>query len=120
MSLSRTAPGPGARRRDPDTSIAAAEREPNQRQRDRDLALVLHRDHPEGLTDFELADLMGRQQTSAGKRRGELRDMGFIRATDERRPAPSGSPAIVWRYVPPEEREPKRVPFGDPVEQRLF
>jgi hypothetical protein len=51
---------------------------------------------PDGLTDFELADIMGRQQTSAGKRRGELRDIGLVSDTGYRRPAPSGSMAIVW------------------------
>jgi len=39
---------------------------------------------------------MGRQQTSAGKRRGELRDAGYIEDGLMRRPAPSGSMAIVW------------------------
>jgi len=54
---------------------------------------------PQGLTDYELAALVGLQQNSAGKRRGELRDAGFVEDTGERRPAPSGSLAIVWRAV---------------------
>ena len=59
-------------------------------------ALLTLRDHPEGLTDFELGDLIGRQQTSAGKRRGELRDLGLVRDSGARRASPSGSSAIVW------------------------
>ena len=48
------------------------------------------------LTDFELADQVERQQTSAGKRRGELVAAGLVVATDVKRPAPSGALAIVW------------------------
>jgi hypothetical protein len=87
---------PGHRNTDPDTSREAAAR---QRVTDRRLALNLHRQHPDGLTDFELADLMGRQQTSAGKRRGELRDLGYVEDSGQRRPAPSGAKAIVWRIT---------------------
>lgn len=69
------------------------------------LALRTLADHPAGLTDFELAVLTGRQQTSIGKRRGELYDAGLVEAaTEERgeivkRPSPSGSLAIVWRIT---------------------
>lgn len=52
------------------------------------------------LTDFELADQVGRQQTSAGKRRGELVAAGFVEATAERRRTPSGARAIVWQITP--------------------
>jgi hypothetical protein len=90
---------PGSRRSDPDTSHAAADRHPALRHNDRRAALLAHDEHPGGLTDFELADIMGRQQTSAGKRRGELRDLGFISDSGERRPAPSGSMSIVWRIT---------------------
>lgn len=88
-----------ARAADPDTSWEAALRNLTGRLTDRKTALLIHAAHPFGLTDFELAGLMGRQQTSAGKRRGELRDMGFIEATNQRHPAPSGSAAIVWRIT---------------------
>ena len=91
--------GPGARRSDPDTSHLAADRYPKLRSTDRREALFVHARNRDGLTDFELGDLIGRQQTSAGKRRGELRDMGLIAATEERRPAPSGSPTIVWKIT---------------------
>ncbi len=87
---------PAARNTDPDTSHDAAKAHPNIRARDRMLTLREHLRHPDGLTDFELAANLGRQQTSLGKRRGELRDAGLIYDTGIRRPAPSGSPAIVW------------------------
>ena len=91
--------GPGARTTDPETSHLAAGKSPSLRASDRRKALLVHAAHPSGLTDFELGRLMQRQQTSAGKRRGELRDGGLIEQTDLRRPAPSGSSAIVWRIT---------------------
>lgn len=92
-------PGPAARATDPETSQAAAVRRPAGRTKDRTEVFLAHIQHPEGLTDFELADLLKRQQTSVGKRRGELRDLGMIEDSKLRRPAPSGSPAIVWRIT---------------------
>ena len=86
----------GYRNSDPETSQAAALRMPNLRSRDRLTVLRTHAMHPQGLTDFELAALLQRQQTSVGKRRGELRDAGLITKSPARRLAPSGSPAIVW------------------------
>lgn len=91
---------PSARNTDPDTSVAAALRNLQGRVTDRKMALGHLFRHPDGLTDFELADIMRRQQTSAGKRRGELRDLGLVSATEARRSAPSGSPAIVWAITP--------------------
>lgn len=87
---------PGARRTDPDTSHLAAAAHPRIRARDRRLVLFELERHPAGLTDFELAANLGRQQTSVGKRRGELRDWGWVYDTGFYRPAPSGSKAIVW------------------------
>lgn len=81
---------------DPDTSQEAGKMVPEVRVTDRQRALLAHQAHPDGLTDFELAELMGRQQTSAGKRRGELAAQGLIRDSGRRRPAPSGAKAIVW------------------------
>ena len=82
-----------ARTADPDTSHQAAlsvlPRLSGDRQRVRDYLA----DHPEGLTDFELARGLGGQQTSLGKRRLELKCVD----TGLRRPSPSGSPAVVWR-----------------------
>lgn len=86
-----------ARSTDPDTSWDAA--------RDAILNANTHRARAlqelvaagsTGLTDFELADRTGLAQTSVGKRRGELRDAGFVIDSGDRRPAPSGSAAIVW------------------------
>lgn len=53
------------------------------------------------LTDFELGDAVGRQQTSAGKRRGELVALGLVEDSGLRRPTPSGATAIVWRATSP-------------------
>jgi hypothetical protein len=53
-------------------------------------------------TDFEMAAELNRQQTSCGKRRGECRDHGLVevaldgRGEEAKRPAPSGSLALVW------------------------
>lgn len=90
---------PSARASDPVTSHMAARRTPALRAHDRRRVLLTHVSHPDGLTDFELGVLVGRQQTSAGKRRGELRDDGFIEDSLIRRAAPSGASAIVWRIT---------------------
>lgn len=87
---------PTHRTNDLDTSKSAGNIE---RATDRRRALALHQAHPGGLTDFELAELMGRQQTSAGKRRGELRDIGLVVDSGRRRLAPSGASAIVWQIT---------------------
>lgn len=85
-----------ARTTDPETShIAGA----TDRLTDRERALAILRRYPAGLTDHELADLMGRIQTSAGKRRHELMRDGLVENSGLRRLSPSGSPAIVWRAV---------------------
>lgn len=91
---------PVARATDPDTSHQAAEDVLPKAQRHRDLALAALRLAGErGLTDFELADLTGVAQTSIGVRRHELVKLGLVVATDDRRSAPSGSAAIVWRAL---------------------
>ena len=92
-------PAKNVRASDPDTSRAAALRSPSVRGHDRKVVLAAFFSYPEGLTDFELAEIVGRQQTSAGKRRGELRDEGFIEDSGLRRYAPSGSKAIVWKIT---------------------
>lgn len=90
---------PVARRTDPETSHAAAARIKPIAGTDRERVLRAHARCPEGLSDYELADILERQQNSVGKRRTELRDAGLIEATDMRRLAPSGSKAIVWRIT---------------------
>jgi CRP-like cAMP-binding protein len=89
-----------ARSTDPGTSWAAAHDATPKAVTHRARVLAeLRRVHPLGLTDYELAARLGLQQNSAGKRRGELRDRGLVEDSGERRPAPSGSKAIVWRLV---------------------
>lgn len=90
---------PGVRATDPDTSREAAAVNKPRAATHRTLALQVLRAHPGGLTDFELAALTGLAQTSVGKRRGELRDVGFVADSGKRRPSPSGSPAIVWQVT---------------------
>lgn len=87
---------PAKRVGDPDTSV-----EPSQQRmsKGRLKALACHYLHPDGLTDFELAELIDSQQTSAGVRRKELERAGLVVATTKRRPSPSGKPVIVWRIT---------------------
>ena len=86
-----------ARRTDPETSHAAVTN--IDRRGDQQRVLAVHAQHSTGLTDFELANLCGRSQTSLGKRRGELRDAGLIEDSGRKRPAPSGALATVWRIT---------------------
>lgn len=90
---------PRARLTDPDTShdaaVLAAPRASKHRIK---AARVLAR-FPEGLTDFELAEKTGVAQTSIGKRRFELGEAGYVEDAGLKRPAPSGSPAKVWRIT---------------------
>ena len=87
------------RRTDPDTSHRAARTTRPNAGTNRAVALDVLQRWPAGLTDFELAEITGLQQTSIGKRRGELRDAGLVRDTGRRRPSPSGSPSIVWEAI---------------------
>ena len=80
------------RQSDPETSQQAAEFVLPHAETDRARVRACLYDHPLGLTDFELADLLGGLQTSLGKRRKEL---GAV-DTGLRRPSPSGCAAIVW------------------------
>ena len=90
---------PRARRFDHDTSQAAADAIAPRVNTDRERVLLAHADHPTGLDDFRLAELVGRQQTSAGKRRGELVALGLIAKTGQRATAPSGAAVIVWQIT---------------------
>lgn len=91
---------PAARNTDPATSHTAAQHAAVTAGTHRALALRVLARYDEGLTDFELAARTNLQQTSIGKRRGELVAMGYVERTAHTRPAPSGSPAIVWRITP--------------------
>jgi hypothetical protein len=93
-----------ARATDDVTSVMAAERAAGHVSLGRMLALKLHYENPEGLTDFELAKLSGWQQTSIGKRRGDLMNPKYfptplVEKTGLTRPSPSGSPARVYRIT---------------------
>jgi hypothetical protein len=90
------------RRFDHMTSIRAARDVAMRVSRHRTIALRLHAANPAGLTDFELAELSGIQQTSCGKRRLDLQRAGLIELTELTRPAPSGSQAKVWLAQPTE------------------
>ncbi len=87
---------PASRNTDPETSHNAKQFRLTE---DRIDVLAVHAGHPQGLTDYELAGIMGRQQNSVGKRRTELRDHGYVEDSTLRRPAPSGSSCIVWRVT---------------------
>ncbi len=58
-----------------------------------------------GLTDAELAPLVGIQLNSANKRRGELAEKGLVWDSGRRRLTPAGSDAIVWIAVDRNERQ---------------
>lgn len=85
---------------DPDTAMRAALDNRPRRGTHRWLVLELLAHH--SLTDFELAERAGPrfQQTSLGKRRKELMDIGFVEWMGTERPAPSGSMARVWCITP--------------------
>lgn len=85
-----------ARNTDPATShAAAASQTPAKLSAGRLLALRTLAEHGP-LTDFELAELTGRAQTSIGCRRKDLVRAGLAGDTGQRRLSPSGSTAIVW------------------------
>lgn len=97
-------PREAARATDDVTSVMAAEEAGKNIAYTRMLALRFHYEHSDGLTDFELAELSGYQQTSIGKRRGDLMNSKYfpiplIEKTDETRPAPSGRAARVYRIT---------------------
>lgn len=87
------------RRGDQLTSITAAQTVFKNAARHRDIALTAHFAHPQGLTDFELAALVRISQPSIGKRRLDLQRDGCIEYANRNRPAPSGSPARVYRIT---------------------
>lgn len=91
---------PGSRHSDPWTSHEAASLYRKGRLTDRVRVLLAHSHRPDGLTDFELAEIVSRQQTSAGKRRLELMDRQLIQQTETWRLSPSGTRSIVWQITP--------------------
>lgn len=91
---------PVARRTDPPTSWRAARGVDgnNDRRRAYD---ALAAAGTAGMTDFELGAAIGRQQTSAGKRRHELMTCSppLVEWAGTTRPAPSGAQARCWRLI---------------------
>lgn len=92
-----------SRATDPETSRLAAERvAPHVSKGQMEVLAALARGP---MTDFQIGEHIGRQQTSCGKRRGELRDRGFVEVALDcsgnqlKRAAPSGSMALVWRIT---------------------
>ena len=93
---------------DPQTSwLAATDQSPERSQRlYRAIYLLLTKVGP--MTDDELRQEMDRRgfnyhaAESVTKRRGELRDAGWVRATDLRRKSQDGGTMIVWEAVPEE------------------
>lgn len=91
---------PAARLTDPETSQIAARLDVGGRANDRTRVLeLLGRVYPDGLTDYELAALTGKQQNSIGKRRSELTAAGLVEFAGFHRPSPTGSPCRVWKLV---------------------
>lgn len=91
--------GPVARLTDPETSHMAAADAKRTAPTWRSRCLLALAEHPDGLTDFELAEKVGSQQTSAGKRRHELVDAGLVEFAWLHRPSPTGSKARVWKIT---------------------
>lgn len=80
------------RRTDPETSRHAAAID---RSSLRGQVYVMLADHPDGLTDHELTQLLGlppHRKPSVGKRRQEAGAFD----TGLRRPSPDGHPCVVW------------------------
>jgi hypothetical protein len=97
-------PYPLARNSDPSTSFEAARDASFKASAHRIKALQAFFDFGP-MTDFELADVTRLQQNSIGKRRKDCQDAGLVDVlTNEdgvkvKRPAPSGSKALVWKLT---------------------
>lgn len=102
---------PRARTTDSDTSHAAA-RSVKQLRASQEAVLAVFQDHPEGLTDPEVAlsydrlkyyrpDAFPRQSDSGLRtRRAELVARGFLRDSGRRKKLRTGRKAIVWQLNP--------------------
>lgn len=90
---------PRARSGDPRTSQAAADIDPARLGKGQLAVLKALYENRDGLTDHELAALVGRPQTSAGKRRGELLDGGLVRDTGTTRLSPYAKACVVWQLT---------------------
>lgn len=103
QSLLDWKPKQAFRNTDPATSREAAKKAELRASEGR-LAVLRHlMERP--YTDFQLGDLVGRPQSSAGKRRGELRDHGYVEAALDgdgeqvTRLSPNGGKSMVWQIT---------------------
>jgi hypothetical protein len=74
----------------------AQERAPVMRER---ALLALADAHDYGMTDFELSTALHCLRTTAGKRRGELRDQGPVERTEKRRLTDTATSGTVWKVT---------------------
>lgn len=89
-----------------DTSIAAAESVAAHCPRMHRLILAaLHAAGEHGMTGDELGDALGIERWSIRPRTSELKTLGWIRDSGQRREnAKTGIKAIVWQFVPEDQR----------------
>jgi len=93
-------PRRAARSGDPVTSVMAAESVAPHVTKDcrAVLAVFFRRRFSDPLDDFELAEAMGRKQTSVGKRRGELERAGLVERKGRRRSPSSLTNSVVYSF----------------------
>lgn len=98
-----------ARRSDPETSQAAADAWPEIRGEQR---IAVYRfllsQGKAGATDYAIGQALRIQRTSAGKRRKELLDLGYVIETDRRAATDTGASAIVWQIHPLVLQDPQK------------
>lgn len=98
-----------ARLSDPSTSLAAAGSLNAQRlTATREAILTVLREHPDGLTDADIADRYhGPEASPSGlrTRRSELCDLGLVADTGRRQLLTSGRHAIVWSHSQTQTKE---------------
>lgn len=97
--LTGTRWSPNVRTTDPETSREAGSVNILYRGNLRLEVLDALRQYPDGLTDWELAEIVGRHQPSVGKRRGELVAAGLVEFAGEYRLSPLGQKCRVWRVA---------------------
>jgi hypothetical protein len=90
---------PAARLTDPETSWEAGSANIELRGNLRIEVLDVLLRNPDGLTDWELAEIVHRHQPTVGKRRGELADLGLVEFAGTFRLSPLGSRCRVWKAV---------------------
>lgn len=87
-----------ARRSDPPTCEEAASKAPEIRGKQRVLVYeYLVSRGARGATDFEIGQALSILRTSAGKRRKELMDLGYVIDSGDKRATDTGARGIVWR-----------------------